>query len=103
MADEKRYSAGILDKFTLLKSDYTRLETEITDYQTEIWQIRKDVAADNIKTDDTRKELANALEQIEELWAQVGKNSRNCSLLPSSDGLRKNQPRWTSRSAGKKA
>ena len=69
MADEKKYSAWILDKFILHKLNYIRLQTEITDYQTEIRQLDTDVAADNIKTDDTRKELAKALDQIEELRA----------------------------------
>ena len=100
LANEKKYSAGLLDKFTQLKSDYTclqtnytRVQTKNTDNQTVIRQLREDKAASDKKTDDTRKELAKPMEQIEELRAQVGKNSRNSSLPPSSDGYRKNQPR----------
>ena len=47
------------------------------------------MAAGNKQTDDNRKELAKALVQIEELRAQVGENSRNSSLPPSSNGYRK--------------
>ena len=79
LANVKKYPVEFLDmfirlksKFTQIKSGYTRLQTKSTDDQAVIRQLR---------------------EEVEELRAQVGKNSRNSSLRPSSDGYRKNQPR----------
>ena len=79
LTGERKYSAGLLKKFTLQKSEITRLRKEITCLQ-----------EDNTCLGTENQQLR---EHIEELRAQIGKNSQNSSLPPSSDGYRKNQLR----------
>ena len=81
LADVKKRPAEFLEKFIQLKLDYSHLQTENTDNKTEIRRLN---------------------EKIEELQAQIGKNSRNSSLPPSSDGYRKKPTPMNKRKRGER-
>ena len=95
LADVKKNPAEFLDKFTQLKSDYTSLQTDYSHLQSNYTRLET-------KNTDNEAENRQLREKIEELQAQIGKNSRNSSLPPSSDGYRKKPTPMNKRKRGER-
>ena len=93
MAVKDDFIDDLLSKITRLEAKNRQILAELDDARTGLASANKKLDVQSNELNKTRKELADASELIRELRAQIGKTSRNSSRPPSSDGLRKNQPR----------